>query len=115
MVLATAAVLLLGTGVAAPEPGAIGQKRAEVARIQSELARIDGEVFNLFDNQKLVSWNTSIVPVTGAGAPVDNLGLPTTYRQGPLFGQGRLESNYPVPFPGQTGGRTLRLSFGIRF
>ena len=44
MVLATAAVLLLGTGVAAPEPAAIGQKRAEVARIQSELARIDGEV-----------------------------------------------------------------------
>jgi peptidoglycan DL-endopeptidase CwlO len=43
-VLATAAVLLLGTGVAAPEPAAIQQKRAQVERIQAELAAIDAEV-----------------------------------------------------------------------
>ena len=44
VVLATAAVLLLGTGVAAPEPAAIEQKRAEVARIQIGARPIDGEV-----------------------------------------------------------------------
>jgi peptidoglycan DL-endopeptidase CwlO len=43
-VLATAAVLLLGTGVAAPEPAAIQQKRAQVERIRAELAAIDAEV-----------------------------------------------------------------------
>ena len=43
-VLATSAILLFGTGVAAPEPAAIQQKRAQVERIQSELAAIDAEV-----------------------------------------------------------------------
>ena len=43
-VLATGAILLFGTGVAAPEPAAIQQKRAQVERIQSELAAIDAEV-----------------------------------------------------------------------
>jgi peptidoglycan DL-endopeptidase CwlO len=42
--LAAAAVLLFGTGVAAPEPAAIQQKRAQVERIQAELAAIDAEV-----------------------------------------------------------------------
>ncbi len=41
---AAAAVLLFGTGVAAPEPAAIQQKRAQVERIQAELAAIDAEV-----------------------------------------------------------------------
>jgi len=43
-VLATGAILLFGPGVAAPEPAAIQQKRAQVERIQSELAAIDAEV-----------------------------------------------------------------------
>jgi hypothetical protein len=77
--------------------------------------RLDVEVFNLFDNQKLIGWNTTIVPVGAPGAPVDNLGLPTTYIQGPFFRQGRSESHYPVPLAGETGGRTFRVSFGVRF
>ncbi len=44
VLVAAAALLVLGAGVAAPEPAAIQQKRAEVSRIQAELARIDGEV-----------------------------------------------------------------------
>ena len=40
----TGAILLFGTGVAAPEPAAIQQKRVQVERIQSELAAIDAEV-----------------------------------------------------------------------
>ncbi|HVH00827.1 MAG TPA: hypothetical protein VM844_08665, partial [Miltoncostaeaceae bacterium] len=35
---------MLGAGVAAPEPAAIKEKRAQVARIQSELAAIDAQV-----------------------------------------------------------------------
>jgi hypothetical protein len=32
-----------------------------------------------------------------------------------LFGQATATSNYPVPFNGTTGGRTVRVSVGMRF
>jgi hypothetical protein len=71
------------------------------------------DLFNLFNNQKLISWNTSISP--DPTTPADSLGLRTGYRTGAAFGTATSNTNFPVPFAGQTGGRTLRIAFGVRF
>ncbi len=71
------------------------------------------DVYNVLDNQKLISWNTTIKP--DPNSPVDAMGLRTGYLPGPLFGQGTGTGNYPTPFAGQTGGRTLRAALGVRF
>jgi hypothetical protein len=71
------------------------------------------DLFNVFNNQKLISWNTTIRQ--DAATPRDALGLRSGYTPGPLFGQATGNGNYPVPFGGQTGGRTLRLALGFRF
>jgi hypothetical protein len=71
------------------------------------------DVFNLFNNQKLIGWNTTIRQ--DATTPRDALGLRTGYVKGALFGQATSNTNYPVPFAGQTGGRTLRIAIGLRF
>jgi hypothetical protein len=77
------------------------------------------DVFNLLDNQKLARYNTVIRPVfrnaANPTAPVDALGLPTTYTNSPAFGTARGPGDYPAPLPGETGGRTLRIAAGIRF
>lgn len=71
------------------------------------------EFFNVLNNDRLVGWNTAVVP--DADSPVDELGLPTGYLEGPSYGQGTSNVHYPVPLPDETGGRTFRLSLGIRF
>jgi hypothetical protein len=71
------------------------------------------DVFNLLNNQKPISWNTSIRQ--DATTPRDGLGLREGYTKGALFGQATGNGNYPAPFAGQTGGRTLRVSLGVRF
>jgi hypothetical protein len=71
------------------------------------------DVFNVLNNEKLISWNTTIKqdPAT----PLDSLGLRTGYVQGPLFGQATSQTNFPTPFGGATGGRTYRVAVGVRF
>jgi hypothetical protein len=87
------------------------------------------DVFNLFNDQKLIAWNTTIVPNPATG--LDNLGIPNGYTKGPSFGTatGNTVSNGLVnnidAFPGGSkgdyfsgstpGGRTFRLAFGVRF
>jgi hypothetical protein len=71
------------------------------------------DIYNLLNNQKLIAWNTTIRP--DPASPVDALGLRTGYIKGPLFGTGTSQSHYPVPFGGQTGGRTFRVAVGVRF
>jgi hypothetical protein len=71
------------------------------------------DLFNALNNQKVISWNTTIRP--DASAPRDALGIRTNYVAGPLFGQPTGPGNYPAPFGGQTGGRTLRMAVGFRF
>ena len=44
-----------------------------------------------------------------------SLGFRTRVIQGPQFGQATSQSNFPAPFGGATGGRTLRLAIGVRF
>ena len=71
------------------------------------------EVYNLFNNQTLTSWNTSIAQ--DPDTPLDALGFRTGFVPGPSFGQATSSQHYPVPFAGRTGGRTLRLAAGVRF
>ena len=71
------------------------------------------EILNLTNNQKLISWDTTVTP--DPNSPLDANGLPTGYIQGPRFGQATANTDYPAWRPGQTGGRTYLLSGGIRF
>jgi hypothetical protein len=82
------------------------------------------DIYNLFDNLKLIAWNTTVNQNPAAG--VDNLGLATSYTPGRSFGTatGNTVTNvlvnninaYPLAFNGATpGGRTFRVSLGFRF
>jgi len=82
------------------------------------------DVYNLFDNNKLIAWNTTITQNKAAG--VDSLGLATNYTQGASFGRatGNTVTNlnestinaFPVAFGGApAGGRTFLASVGFRF
>jgi Carboxypeptidase regulatory-like domain len=82
------------------------------------------DLFNIFDNRKLIAWNTTVSQNRAAG--VDNLGLATNFTQGANFGKGtgNTQANaflsniptYPLAFSGaDPGGRTLRMAVGFRF
>ncbi len=71
------------------------------------------DIYNLFNNQKLIKWNTTVRQ--DPNSPVDELGLHTGYVQGPVFGKANANTNFPIPFPNLTGGRTFRLAVGFRF
>jgi hypothetical protein len=47
---------------------------------------------------------------------MDQLGLRTGYREGASFGKATSSSlHFPIPFQGETGGRTYRFAMGVRF
>lgn len=75
------------------------------------------ELFNVFNNQNLVLFNTQVTRNT-AGA-VDANGLPTEYIRGARFGQATSVTHFPRSaqnFAGQTlFARTFLLSTGFRF
>jgi hypothetical protein len=82
------------------------------------------DVFNLFNDEKMIAWNTTVAPNSAGGT--DSLGLPTTFTPGTNFGNatGNTVSNaflsniaaYPLAFPGAApGGRTMQVSVGFRF
>jgi hypothetical protein len=71
------------------------------------------EVLNALNNQKLISWNTSIT-ADNAG-PKDENGLPLNYIKSAAFGTASGPASYPRPRPGLDGGRTVMLAAGIRF
>ena len=70
------------------------------------------DVFNLFNNQKLISFDTTIRP--DPASPVDELGLRTGYIEGTNFGEARGVNDYPRSL-NEAGGRAFRMSFGVRF
>ena len=51
------------------------------------------EILNLTNNQKLISWDTTVTP--DPNSPLDANGLPTGYIQGPRFGQATCEHELP--------------------
>jgi hypothetical protein len=82
------------------------------------------DIFNLFNNEKLIAYDTTIIPNTSG--PLDSLGLPTTYTRASTFGTatGNTVANlnvnnintYPLSFNGATpGGRVFRVAIGFRF
>jgi hypothetical protein len=71
------------------------------------------EVLNALDNDKLITWDTTLT--VDAASALDADGLPTGYVRGARFGQGTSTANYPRPRPGLTGGRTYLGAFGFRF
>jgi Carboxypeptidase regulatory-like domain len=71
------------------------------------------DVFNLLNNDKLISFNTTYRQ--DPNSPLDALGLRTSVIQGPQFGQATSQANFPRPFGGADGGRTFRVAVGLRF
>ena len=71
------------------------------------------EIYNVFNNDTLIGWDTTVNPVSDG--PVDDLGLPTTYEQGPRFGDGTSVADYPPWRAAVDGGRTFLMSLGFRF
>ena len=71
------------------------------------------EVLNVFNNDALIGWNTTVNPIYDG--PVDALGLPTTYEEGPRFREGTSPADYPPWRAGLDGGRTYLMALGFRF
>jgi hypothetical protein len=71
------------------------------------------ELYNLFDNNKLIAWNTTVTP--DPNSPLDANGLPTGFIRPSNFGTPRNNADYPRPIPGIDGGRTFQMAMGLRF
>jgi hypothetical protein len=71
------------------------------------------EALNVLNNQKLIGHD--VVVTADPNSPRDSLGRPTGYIRGSRFGQATRNLDYPTYRPGFDGGRTVLLSFGLRF
>jgi hypothetical protein len=87
------------------------------------------DIYNLFNNRKLIAWNTTVSQ--NRVGPLDALGLATTYTPAAAFGTatGNTLTNlgtttinaYPLAFGGPdgdratAGGRTFTMALGFRF
>jgi hypothetical protein len=65
-------------------------------------------VTNVTNESNLVTFNTSITPVRTAGAPVDSLGLPTTFTRPAAHGSATGSASHQIP-------REYFVNVGIRF
>ena len=74
---------------------------------------VKAEIFNLFNNDQQIFWDTAVTP--DPNSPLDELGLPTGYVEGPRFGQATSSDAYPQWSPGRDGLRTIRFAVGFRF
>lgn len=70
------------------------------------------DAFNVLNNDKLISWNTTVTP--DPASPLDSLGLPTGYIKGTRFGQATSNNNFPISTL-SPGLRSFRVSLGLRF
>jgi hypothetical protein len=71
------------------------------------------EVLNVLNEQKLLTWDTTVA--ADATGPVDALGLPLAYTSGPNFGLATSNANFARPRQGMVGGRTFLFAAGVRF
>jgi hypothetical protein len=70
------------------------------------------DLFNAFNNDKLVEWDTTVLQ--DPSSALDSLGLRTGFVRGENFGEARGPNDYPKSL-GTSGGRTFRMSLGFRF
>jgi hypothetical protein len=71
------------------------------------------QVYNVFNNQKLIQWNTTVTQ--DPNSPLDSLGLRTGYTPSAAFGTGTANTHYPRWATGQNGSRTFVMAMGVRF
>ena len=71
------------------------------------------EIYNVLNNQKQIAWDRTVT--VDRSSPLDANGIPTGYIKGPRFGTATNDNQFPQPYVGQNGGRTVRISFGARF
>lgn len=64
------------------------------------------DAFNLFNNDKLIAWNTTVSP--NNNGPRDALGLPTEFVRGAQFGRHTSNTSYPAA-------RRFAVALGLRF
>lgn len=70
------------------------------------------DVFNIFNNDKLIGFDTTVDP--DPNSPLDALGLPTGFIEGETFGEALGPADFPQSL--QTpGGRSFRMALGFRF
>ena len=74
---------------------------------------IQAFVYNVFNNQKLIAWDTTVS--VDPASPLDAYGQPTGFIKGTNYGKPLSNGHYPVWSTGETGSRTLRVAMGIRF
>ena len=70
-------------------------------------------MYNLLKNETAIRFDTSVLP--DPDSPLDELGLPTGYIEGPSFGQPTSPDDYPQWQPGRNGLRSFQVAMGFRF
>jgi hypothetical protein len=71
------------------------------------------ELYNVFNNQKMIAWDRTVT--ANNASMLDANGIPTDYIRGARFGQATAGNHFPQPWPGQNGGKAVRIAFGARF
>ena len=72
------------------------------------------EVLNLFNNQQLIAWDTTVA--ADLNGPKDANGLPLNYVTGPNFGKATSNASFAPPAPGHGRGEdAFILAAGVRF
>lgn len=71
------------------------------------------EIYNALNNQEQIAWDRTVT--VDPNSLRDANGLPTGYVKGPRYGLPTSDTQYPMPYPGQIGGRAFRVAFGVRF
>ena len=71
------------------------------------------DMFNVFNNDKQVNGNVAVA--VDPNSPVDALGIPTGFVEGPNFGEPTSVDHYPQYIANVDGLRTFLMSFGLRF
>ena len=67
----------------------------------------------MFNNDKQIRANVAVT--TDPNSPVDALGIPTGYIEGPNFGEATSVDHFPQYIADLDGLRSFLMSFGVRF
>ena len=86
---------------------------AKILRFGRARTHVGIDIFNVLNNRKQIGWDTTVT--ADPNSPKDANGLPTGYIEGARFGQPTNDNQFPQPYPGQNGGRAVRLAVGVRF